>query len=235
MRLRSDHGARHEHAGGSGVCWTVLKTFQDAAGTAGLAETAEVGQGVCGVLDRWCGLPELACCVPAAARELFARPSGILARDAGCWPKRFLGRGRSTVTSSVARLAPRCSEFLKRPRRSQAQARHAERDAVAEEDLREALADDARRARPALQRLRRVLARAAAAEVAADQRAPRAGKRGIVERVRLPLPRACARSSSKTCAPSPSKVTRVRKRAGMMRSVSMSLPGYGMAAARDDA
>ena len=38
----------------------------------------------------------------------------------------------------------------------------------------------------------------------------------------------CLRASSKACSPMPSKVTALRKRAGMMRSVSMSLPVTGM-------
>ncbi len=38
----------------------------------------------------------------------------------------------------------------------------------------------------------------------------------------------CLRASSNACSPRPSNVTALRKRAGMMRSVSMSLPGTGM-------
>src|SRR5690606_9906679 len=48
----------------------------------------------------------------------------------------------------------------------------------------------------------------------------------------FPCSVSCSRSSSKACSPRPSKVTVLRKRAGMMRSVSMSLPRTGMARPR---
>ena len=63
-----------------------------------------------------------------------------------------------------------------------------------------------------------------------DEQDARRPEARIVERVRLaPAFASCARSSSNACSPRPSNVTHFRKRAGMMRSVSMSLPRTGMA------
>ena len=106
------------------------------------------------------------------------------------------------------------------------EARHADGQRVAEEDLGERLADDGSDA-PAAQPLRRVLARRAAAEVAVDGEDRGAGEAGSSKGWTLPCRDAAARSSSKTCASRPSKLIAFRKRAGMIRSVSMSWPATG--------
>ena len=108
--------------------------------------------------------------------------------------------------------------------RRHGEARQSELRRVAEEDFRITLADD-RPDAPALERLRRMLARRPAAEVAVDDQ----DRRALVAqgcRTDAPPP---ARSSSNTCRSRPSNDTATRKRAGMMRSVSMSWPRSGSA------
>ena len=126
--------------------------------------------------------------------------------------------------------ARRASISVVERRRRRGQARHPERNGVAEEDFRERLAHD-RADAAAADRLRRVLARRSAAEVGVHEqdRAPRVAG----SRMDAPSPpRRCFRSSSNRCCSSPSKVTDLRNRAGMMRSVSMLSPRSGQRACR---
>ena len=118
------------------------------------------------------------------------------------------GRGRRS--RRACRPAPAATRD---PRPVGRHARQADGEAVAEEDLGEGLADD-RRDAPALQRLRRVLARRAAAEVAVDHEDPRAFERPCANGWRRPGLPATAMSSSKTCAPSPSKVIAPQEASG---------------------
>ena len=78
---------------------------------------------------------------------------------------------------------------------------------------------------PAREALRRVLPRRAAPEVPVDD-AARSRRRAPGRRTGGGAPAAAAapRSSSNTCASRPSKLTALRNRAGMIRSVSMSSP-----------
>ena len=110
-------------------------------------------------------------------------------------------------------------------------ARQAERDRIAEEDLRERLADD-RAESPAADRLRRVLARRAAAEVGVDHQDRRPVVARVGHRDGSPPARLPAESSSNRCSSSPSNDTDLRNRAGMMRSVSMLSPRSGSAVPR---
>ena len=102
-------------------------------------------------------------------------------------------------------------------------ARHAERHRVAEEDLGERLAHH-RAKPPAPDRLRRVLARRAAAEVPVDDEDRRAAhsadRRAGASRSAACL---CDVVLEEVCLEALEGTAR-RKRAGMMRSVSMSLP-----------
>ena len=104
------------------------------------------------------------------------------------------GRLRVTVsawTSTAVAAAGSRSASAMQPvgvGRIDRQARHADGQRVAEEDLRERLADDGGDA-PAAQPLRRVLARRSAAEVAVDDQDRGAGEARVVERMAAALPR----------------------------------------------
>ena len=165
--------------------------------------------------------------VPAAVDERFARRRRQRHRHppvAALQLQRLqIDRRRRASGACVTR-----SWSLRDVSRGAADARHAERHRVAEEDLRERLAHH----RPKPRR------RIACGACSRDDPQP---KLRLTTRISAPVKRGSTigwlafwarswtMSSSKRCVSSPSNDTERRKRAGMMRSVSMLLPPSGSA------